>query len=304
MNPSEFWQNFKLGEEQEIACNFIYDGLRNLHDIDSLSDVREIFPILYNLSIGIERLLKVAVILLEFNDETDIEKFEKSLITHSHISLVDRIKKRTSFNIGIEHMALLELLSGFYKNHRYDRFNFSSLTLISKDKEALHGYLHKYLKIDTKEEYPLIVVQNSAEIQKFIGKVVKNIVKKIYSIIDKAATEKNIYTYEITGSSSKAAKILWGGEDITFEREDTALIEILIFLLQTKDSPLVDFIKKIEPLPLDSALDSDYLNFILHKHSYKSSSIIDEVESCQEDVLNLKGRLEIIDLIKNPNTFI
>ena len=89
-------------------------------------------------------------------------------------------------------MALLGLLSEFYKNHRYDRFNFSSLTLVSKDKEALHNYLHKYLKIDTTEDYPMTVVRNSPEIRKFLGRIIKNITKKIYSIIDKTAHEKNI----------------------------------------------------------------------------------------------------------------
>ncbi len=95
MNPTEFWQNFKLGEEQEIACNFIYDGLRNLHEMETISMETEIFPVLYNLSIGIERLFKVAIILLEFDDNTDINCLEKSLMTHNHLELLKRIKIKT-----------------------------------------------------------------------------------------------------------------------------------------------------------------------------------------------------------------
>ncbi len=306
MTPAEFWQNFKLGEEQEIACNFIYDGLRSLHEMDSLSQATEVFPVLYNLSIGIERLLKVAVTLLEFTDSSDVEEFEKSLITHNHMDLLNRIKAKVELTLGECHIALLTLLSTFYKTHRYDRFNFSTLTSISKDKEALHAFLHKYLQIDIREEFPVIHVENSSRIKKFIGKTVKKLTKQLYSVIEDAATTKNIYTYEISSSGSKAAKILWGDDSLTFEDEEIAMVESLVFLIKTKDSGLMDFVNEMEPLPLDPALDSDYLQVLLRKKSDRTQSTIDEIESHYEDMESedVKERLERIKLIKDPSVHI
>jgi len=60
-----------LGKEIEIACGFIYDGLRNLHEMESLHYDTEIFSVLYNLAVGLERLLKVTVVLVEFDKNTD-----------------------------------------------------------------------------------------------------------------------------------------------------------------------------------------------------------------------------------------
>ena len=299
MNPKDFWQNFKLGEEQEIACNFIYDGLRNLHEMETLSMETEVFPVLYNLSVGLERLFKVAIVLLEFNDKTDIDIFEKSLITHNHLDLLNRIKKITNINLGDSHIALLNLLSIFYKTHRYNRFSLKSVTNISRDKKALHMLLHKYLQIDITDD--MFGVENSLRVKKFIGKTVKKITKDIYLIIKESAHAKNLYTDEISSSSSKAAKILCGDDDILFDYEETAMIEVLVFLMNTKESTLMDIMKEIEPLPLDSALDSEYLQFLLKKRTDFSSSIIDEIEDYHSDISELKNRMEIINAIKDPN---
>jgi hypothetical protein len=43
MKSSEYyWQNFELGKELEIAGGFIYDGLRNLHEMETVRYESEI----------------------------------------------------------------------------------------------------------------------------------------------------------------------------------------------------------------------------------------------------------------------
>jgi hypothetical protein len=134
MNPKEFWQNFKMGEEQEIACNFIYDGLRNLHEMESLNLETEIFPVLYNLAIGLERMFKVAIVLLEVDENTNVDDFERTLITHNHVVLFERLKKKVGLDLGPTQTGLLNLLAVFYENHRYGRFNIPQKDNLSKDK--------------------------------------------------------------------------------------------------------------------------------------------------------------------------
>ena len=61
MNPSDFWKNFRLGEEIHISGTFIYYGLRRFHELRKLDFDDELFEFLYELSVGLERLLKSAV---------------------------------------------------------------------------------------------------------------------------------------------------------------------------------------------------------------------------------------------------
>ena len=73
-----------------------------------------------------------------------------------------------------------------------------------------------------------------------------------------------------------------------------------IFLMSLKGSGLVDTIKDIAPLPLDPALDTDHLQNLLRVRAFGSDSIRDEIESEYEELEDVKERLEIIDLIRNP----
>ncbi len=83
--------------------------------------------------------------------------------------------------------------------------------------------------------------------------------------------------------------------------EETAMIEVLAFLMKTKESTLMDVIKEIEPLPLDPALDSEYLQFLLKKRTEYLSSITGQIEDCHADMSDLKDRLALINAIKDPN---
>jgi hypothetical protein len=132
MRPQEAWKNFNLGEELGIAGMFIYNGLRRFHEARSLDHTDEIFEFFYNLSVGFERLLKVAVVLLEHEETTNQEELEKSLITHNHLELLNRIKARAKLNLGDPQIALLSLLGKFYTSHRYDRFSLNSVFEMDK----------------------------------------------------------------------------------------------------------------------------------------------------------------------------
>jgi hypothetical protein len=81
MRPVEFWKNFKLGEELSVSGTFLYNGIRRFQELKKLDSPDEMFEFLYSLSIGLERLFKSAIVLLEHQDDTDQKKFEESLIT-------------------------------------------------------------------------------------------------------------------------------------------------------------------------------------------------------------------------------
>jgi hypothetical protein len=72
MDASTFWKNFNLGTELQVSGNFIYNSLSIFDKMETFYHEEEIFEFLYNLSVGIERLLKINVILIEHSD--DIKK--------------------------------------------------------------------------------------------------------------------------------------------------------------------------------------------------------------------------------------
>ena len=122
MKKNQWWKNFSLVKELDIAGSFIYNGLRSFHEMESLYYESEVFEVLYDLAVGLERLLKICVILIE-HDSTDYqEEFEKSLITHTHSELAKRVQQKHDLNLTAPYNEFLSLLEEFYKTHRYGRY--------------------------------------------------------------------------------------------------------------------------------------------------------------------------------------
>ena len=110
-DPILSYKNFKMGTEIDIAGVFIYNGMKELEQLDSFYNESEIFSFLYNISVGIERLQKVLIVLLEEINEDNIIEFEKSLITHSHQELQDRIKRKCSITLASRQNKFLQVLN-------------------------------------------------------------------------------------------------------------------------------------------------------------------------------------------------
>ncbi|WP_427340451.1 hypothetical protein [Caloranaerobacter sp. DY30410] len=84
MNKVTYFKNFTIETEIDIAGTFIYNGIREFNRLETFNNEQEIFHVLYPISVGIERLQKVLIVLLEDISLDELEDFEKSLITHSH----------------------------------------------------------------------------------------------------------------------------------------------------------------------------------------------------------------------------
>jgi len=298
MDIEDFWQNFDLGIELETAGTFVYNGLRSFHEMDTLHNEDEIFDVLYQLSVGIERLLKVAVVLLEYEKGADQKAFEQTLITHNHQDLFDRIKQRTTglHRISSPHNSFLQILTKFYKTYRYDRFQASSSTQRSKDKLALLSYLSKQLKIDLVDDGPLQIARNDDSFRSFLGKIIGTICKSVYGVAEAAARGKNLYTYEIR-YNSKAAKIFLN-EEYDFRNEDIFWREVILDVFAgPKDTAFGRLLQTIGPLELDSALLPERLEGL--RAYTKRIEVMDEIHSRYDDLTyaERKKRLELLELI-------
>ncbi len=297
MKPDEWWKNFALGMEVDVAGAFIYNGIKSLHDLPSFHHPIDIFEILYNISVGVERLLKVAVILLEHDAQCDIQDLEKSLITHNTIELARRVSRHNPLNLSGVHYEFLSLLSHFYKSIRYNRFSLNSVPNISEEKERLLDFLKKHIHIDVSRD-EFIPTQNTNQIRKFIGRTTKAITDKVFCIIQKRARELNIYTDELR-ADSKALKVFYG-ERLDFIDEEIKKKEMLLFLMSNKsDGPHKELMQSIEALDMDPNMLPNYIQAILNdRHLPFIDEIVDELYA---EIDNVKDRLELVSLFDNEH---
>jgi len=297
MKTTDLWKNFALLDEISISGAFIYNGLRRYHEMRNLDHTDELFEFLYNISVGFERLLKIAIILFEHNDSVDQEELERSLITHNHLDLLDRLKRHAEISFGQPHIEFLGLLSKFYKTLRYDRFSLASVYNPQKERKALCYLLEKYLGVDIVNR-PLFEIPNKERYRKFIKKLILKISRTLYKIIKLRAMEIGLYTYELRHGSKAESVFL---REIDISEEDILWKELLIFFMNTKKtSNYLKFLRNIPPLDFDPELIADYLDCF--KSDSSKAFVMDELEHHYLELgSKVKERLELMQIIGDPN---
>lgn len=299
MKTAQAWKNFNLGQELSISGALIYNGLRRFHEMRTLDHTDEIFEFLYNTSVGLERLLKIAVVLLEHNEATDQEELEKSLITHNHLELLQRVRHRAKINLGVPHNEFLGILGTFYKTVRYDRFTISSVHAPEKERDALCRFIGKHLQVNIERPSSLFGVQNEARYRNFIRKIVTKISSELYEVVRTSASDLNLYTYELR-HGSRAETIFLGQADLS--SEEVLWKELLVFFMNTKSSSgLMEFLRSIDPLHFDPGLANDYLECF--QSNAAKAFVVDELEHLYGELADSGKRLEIMSLVGNPNAF-
>ncbi|AZA89849.1 MULTISPECIES: hypothetical protein [Chryseobacterium] len=298
-DPSLFWKNFRLGTELHVAGSMIYNGLYSFDQIEYFRYEHEIFEFLYNISIGIERLQKITIILSEHTEKVNQSDFEKTLITHNHMDLLNRIKQKHTLNFGKQHVKFLQLLTDFYRTTRYSRYNLQSVYEPNQDLFRFIAFLKSELKV-TEQHGIKPMVENSISVKRFIGKLLKKICSVLYEIIQNESRNRNINTYDIL-TFSKPYKIFIE-QEFTFEKEKHLQRELLILLLSGKmNDGMTNFVKNIEPLGFGNYTSNEYIRYMLDIRN--NPEIIDEMLTILEDEPMKKDRLEKVRIIGDKNIY-
>lgn len=301
MDKEFAWKNFSLGVELDVAGSFIYNGLKSFHGMSDLTDEGQVFEVLYNLAVGIERLSKITVILLEHTSVTNQEKFEEDLVTHNHHELIGRISKHRKLNFAKIHNDFIILLRDFYKSMRYGRYSLSDWASFAVEREALIDYISNDLDINLNPDSLFGGIANNNRIRKSIGKVVGKICEQLYQIIEDTASRQGMYTYEIR-TESKASKIFLRRE-YNFIDEELALMELLVYLVNTEDeTQFFNFLREITPIEFDSEMMPQYIASFTS--DIARQELLDMVESFYQDIEDkdeIKDRLGMIGAINNPH---
>ena len=293
MRPDEYWKNFNLGTELDIAGRFLFNGLQAFHEMEHFAAEEDAFEFLYSVAVGVERLLKIAVILTEHNSAIDQDAFEKSLITHTHQELARRLKSKHGLKFPPQENEFIALLGRFYTSQRYGRYSLNSVFAPAEERNALVKFLEKHLYIKIDVSGWLTITPNERRHRKFIGRVVSKIVNPVHQIVEAEARRLNIYTYEID-YRSKASKIFLS-KKFDFEDEDILQAELIAYFLSTEAcGPNARLIRDlITPLPFDSALEGEYLAAL--RSDRRKITVLDELQSHYEEIRDFKKRRGLLE---------
>lgn len=293
MNNSEYWKNFSLGTELEVSGAFIYNGLKQISQLKNYEYAEDVFEVLYNLSVGLERLMKILITLTEHQDYNNQEAFEKSLITHN----LDCLRNRIEINIKLElndiQKEFLVLLTTFYNKHRYNRFNFNYQNDYTKDKDSFIDFLSRKLQLERSEGKLLYSFKNTKQIKRFLVKIVSKISLKLYELIELKARELNIYTFELR-TNGKAYKI-FKHTDFNFELHTILKKELIIALINNKNSSFIKFIKNIKPLNFDVQDENEIINMLLYDQELEG--YFDFIDDFYEKLKKRKERFDVLELL-------
>lgn len=304
--PDKIWnyKNFNMVTELDIAGEFIYDGIHRLNQMRAVNEDAGLFSFLYHTAVGIERLQKIVIVLFEEVNQEEYEEFEKSLITHSHTGLQERIKTLTKIDFNARENRFLHILTSFYNSIRYDRFNLN--TYFEKEQQLFSDYLVEHIGAD-KLEYDLFykkVIILTPETKEILGRIIGNISKKYYELVREGCKKAGTFTYELR-TDSKAEKVFLSrykknSLQMQIVTEKVALKELLVYLRRSKEKhPLLYHVDSIEPLEFDPAFLNDYINEI--SNGTIPQSLVDQVEYLYEESKHSIARVNNVDVIGNPN---
>lgn len=294
------YKNFNMVTELDVSGTFIYEGIKQLNRIEVFSIESEIFYFLYNVSVGIERLQKVLLVLLEKIDSTNIEEFEKSIKTHKHHYLNDRIKQKCELKFSRRENEFFQFLDKFYSDCRYERFNVFGN--ISKEIRLINNFIESNFGEYTELQRSIYdnSIINTPETKKCFCRIIGKISKKYYDKIYDECHKMNLYTYELR-SYSPAGKIFGSNfqkDSLHMQNinEAIALKELIVFLMNTEqENSFLRFLKSIKSLDLDPALSNEYIEQICKGEI--PEYLVDEVEACYDELENRKERFEVVNLI-------
>ncbi|MBD5101533.1 MAG: hypothetical protein HDT27_02335 [Subdoligranulum sp.] len=296
--------NFSLVKEVEIAGVQIWKAIEDINRVyipKSGNDivVDYLFTSLYQAAQGIERLFKILIELMNYdNDSYDEKKVDELLLGHNHVAMYQFIDKQKKLPIGKNERKFLELISKFYNKGRYNRYRYNK-------NDIMELSLLQEFGNDIKEDF-------DNRIKHRYGKVIGNISHILYNAISDMSLKLNIYVYELNYNS--VAKFVLND----YYRDDLYCIlkeienskrELLWYVLKKgKDMAITEAGKKIEVLPFDDMEEQIFLEELIC--NMNSGSLIydfvsDEYDKqIDEDKKGWKERLEFMELIGNANVYL
>lgn len=295
-----FKESVVMANELDVAGEFIYSAIDKFNRMDNFDQVGDSFFFLYHLAVGIERVQKILLVIVNDIESDEVEDFLERIKSHDHTMLHGKIKEKVNLSFSKEQNELLSLLSTFYNVERYTRFNFFSYDF--NDRDLLIKYVEKYCK-EISFDYSMgkRMLLNTDVVKEFFGRTIGRLCQKYYKAIEEESRNRNIYCYELRYNSA-AERVFCGEEDKgsyqrKIDREKRAIKELLLYLRNPREiNKFIEYMDEIDSLPFDIALIQEYVADLCNKTA--SANLIDEVNYMYEEfVENKSEREQIVSLI-------
>ena len=296
----EYFKNFNIGKEIDLAGTFAYNALSILNTTQDVYLNDQIFMFLYNASVSVERMQKCVLFMYGSYNGSEIEQFAETIKIHDHQNLQCKINSHTKKKLSEEQNALLILLRNFYANGRYSNYSTDNAY---DYKSALENFVkHYYDASMVKTHFFRDDTYISEEAKERIGRTLGKLLCYYYDLIKEKAHELNLYTYELRDGSPAERVFLNTFPKNSLQAinasERNALAELIVYLITNKASTgYLNYVRGLEPLDLDPHLVPEYLADIMNRQI--PQSLVDEVESIYENmphkqVADRKGSISII----------
>lgn len=269
--------NFSLVKEVEIAGVQIWKAIEDINRAyipknGSNTVVDYLFTSLYQAAQGIERLFKILIELMKYdNDLYDEKKVDELLLSHNHVAMYQFIDEQKKLSIGKNEKTFLGLMSKFYNKGRYNRFRYN-------ENDVMELNLLQEFGNDIKEDF-------DNRIKHRYGKTIGNISHTLYKAISDMSLKLNIYVYEL--HSDSVARFVLNDYykddlyDILKEIENSKRELLWYVLKKGKDMAITEVGKEIEVLPFDDMGEQMFLEELIC--NMNSGSLIYDFVSCEYD---------------------
>lgn len=285
-----------MGRELEISGDFIYESAVRMNQLSYVGNHFELNAILYNGSVGIERLQKI--ILCMYMTLDDLKNPKKCLREHHHTALNEEIQKYVKIDFNKNALSVLALFEKYYGEFRYAeyRLNYDENEMC----QAFISFINKHIGIQLSLSEGNTETDNK-KMKSFYINLIGEIALKYYAEIRKKADELNLFTYEMD-SSSNAIKVFYRTDKSKLydkiSIENYAFKELVIFLTKTKcKTNYINYLKGVEPLSFDKLMLPEYLREL---STYKPSDIlVDAVDDMYTNIekAELQERKEYLNLM-------
>ena len=303
MTKIEYFKNFNMGKELQNAGEFVFESASKMYGLVSFYDDHIINLILYNGSVGIERLQKILICLyIDTFDDLKIKQ-DSQLLKHNHGELQRKlVEKKIIQKLSKCDNSLLELFGTYYNKYRYKEY---SITDDNSINDLFCNYLNKYCEEKCGENIRLTICQKD-KIKKFYINTIGKLAKQYFDLIEKKARDLNLYTYEILPESN-AATVYWIQNDLydEFDFNSRSIKELLLFLVKSNNiGGIKKLMNELNPLDIDSAMINEYLyDLVSNRQMLSLKESISELYN-NIDNAELKNRVKIIDLIGDPDCYL
>lgn len=268
MNRVEYFRNFNIGEEINLAGSFAYNAISILNTTQDIYQNDQLFLFLYNAAVGVERMQKCVLFMYGDYDESTINQFTEKLKSHGHQKLHDIIIYYTGLKLPKDQNALLLLLQDYYAQGRYSNFSFTN-------DYDYKSHFEDYVKIcygESMVEYDIFGENTfvTEKAKEYIGRTLGKLLNSYYELVRKKAHELNLYTYELR-TGSPAEKVFLNhfpkrSLQAVNDNERISLAELIIFLTNSIETTgFIDFVHSISPLELDPYMIQDFLVDIMNR---------------------------------------